>query len=184
MDPNDRLLDDALSSLRDAPADGPPDDVVRRTVDRLAAEGGRPTPSLIFERIRAMRPATKYAAAVALLLVVVILVATSWAPRRTAYALEETMEAVKTVRFMHLKAWLHDGTLRDERWIEIGPDGRQVRYRQETRRDEGRFLVVEDDGTVAVFRDDKQAVILYTSEQQQYQWDLYQKLVLLSVLSQ
>ena len=171
--PDDRHVDEALGALREAPVpDGPPDDVMQRTLQRLAAAERWPALPSVFARIQSMRPTTRYAAAAGFLFVAAVVVLTGLAPRHAAdaYALEQTMEAVKAVRFMHLKAWLPDGTLRDERWIEIGPDGRQVRYRQETKRDECRFVVVEDDGQVAVFRDDKQAVILYTSEQQQYQW--------------
>ena len=42
---------------------------------------------------------------------------------KEAYALEQTAEALKTVRFMHVVRRDRTGRIEDERWIEIGPDG-------------------------------------------------------------
>lgn len=98
--------------------------------------------------------------------VVVVLVAAwimSVIPAKTAYALEQTVEAFKSVRFVHLVDYLEDGTLRDERWIELGPDGNQVRYRQDTPAND--FFVVEDYETVYVYHKDKNTVVVQPKEQ-------------------
>ncbi|MCK4822990.1 tetratricopeptide repeat protein, partial [bacterium] len=52
-------------------------------------------------------------------------------------------------------------------WIEIGPHGRQVRYRQDT---PPHFLAVEDGKTTAEFRKDKKTIILYDRNDKQFQW--------------
>ncbi len=83
------------------------------------------------------------------------------------YAIEQTVEAMKNIRFLHLIKHSEDGQVKDERWIEIGMDGRQVRYRQDTPPD---FLVVEDGKTTALYRKDKNAVVLYDRKDKQYQW--------------
>lgn len=93
-----------------------------------------------------------------------------------AYALEQTIEALQNVRFLHIMGHDKAGQLRDERWIEIGMDGYQVRYRQQTPPDlVAKFpgvpaMVIEDGQTTAVYRSDKSAVILYDRKKMQYQW--------------
>lgn len=88
---------------------------------------------------------------------------------RPAYALDQTIQALKQVGFMHIIQRGADGTLADERWIEIGPDGRhQARYRQDTPR--GKFFVVDDQKTVLVHYKDKNTVVLCTPAQQRYTW--------------
>ena len=85
-----------------------------------------------------------------------------------AYAIVQTIEAFKNVRYMHVvrrdKAW----NIQDERWIEIGPDGVQARYRQDT---PGRdFYVVDDQQTVMVHHPDKNTVILYDANDKGWTW--------------
>jgi outer membrane lipoprotein-sorting protein len=84
-----------------------------------------------------------------------------------AYAFEETLEAVKDVRFMHIVRRDEAGQIDDERWIEIGPDGFQVRYRQDNPPNR---LIVEDGETVSVYYKDKNTIILYDPKDKQYQW--------------
>ena len=84
-----------------------------------------------------------------------------------AYAFEETLEAVKNVRFMHIVRRDEAGQIDDERWIEIGSDGFQVRYRQDNPPNR---LIVEDGETVSVYYRDKNTIILYDPKDKQYQW--------------
>ena len=84
-----------------------------------------------------------------------------------AYAFEETLEAVKNVQFIHIVSRDEAGQAKDERWIEIGPDGFQVRYRQDT---PPNFFVVEDGQTVSVYYKDKSTIVLYDPKDRQYQW--------------
>ena len=68
------------------------------------------------------------------------------------------------------------GRLNDERWIEIGMDGYQIRYRQQNpswlieQYPGAPSMVIEDGQATAVYRNDKQAVILYDRKDMQYQW--------------
>lgn len=83
-------------------------------------------------------------------------------PSKAAYAWEQTIEAIKQVRFFHTLMWDDNGQVKDERWIEIGEDGAQVRYRQDS--NFGDFgidiLAVEDDETAYVYYRDKNTVVL------------------------
>ena len=88
-------------------------------------------------------------------------------PSKEVYALEQTVEAVKNVRYMHIIRRHEDGTLTDERWFEIGPDGYQTRYRQDS---PPHLLIVDDGKTCFVHHKDKNTVILYDRNKQQYQW--------------
>ncbi len=84
-----------------------------------------------------------------------------------AYALGDTVEALKNVRFLHILGYDDQGGIKDERWIEIGMGGWQVRYRQDS---PPHHVAIEDGESTAVYRNDKKAVILYDREDMQYQW--------------
>jgi len=86
-----------------------------------------------------------------------------------AYAIEQTIEALHTIRFLHIVGRDETGRIADERWIEIGPDGSQVRYRQENPAPRPSSFI-EDGVTTAVYRHDKKAVILYDRNDRQFQW--------------
>ena len=107
-------------------------------------------------------------ASVAAIIVVAVLCAVLWQRSSpSAYAIEQTVEALKNVRFMHL-TWRDDtGRVREERWIEIGMDGRQVCYRQHRPPD---LLVVENGRSTAVCRHDKTTMVIYDRKDKQYQW--------------
>jgi tetratricopeptide (TPR) repeat protein len=89
---------------------------------------------------------------------------------KVAYAWEQTVAAIQGVKFVHLVWPNPDGTLRDERWIELGPDGRQVRYRQDTQDPRFRALFVQDGDTVMDWQKDKNTVILWDKKDQEYMW--------------
>jgi hypothetical protein len=84
-----------------------------------------------------------------------------------AYAFEQTLEAVKNIQFIHIVSRDETGQVKDERWIEIGPDGFQARYRQDT---PPNFFVVEDGETVSVYYKEKNTIVLYDPKDRQYQW--------------
>jgi len=84
-----------------------------------------------------------------------------------AYAFDQTLEAVKDVKFMHIIRRDKAGQIEDERWIEVGPDGFQVRYRQDNPPNR---LIVEDGDTVSVYYKDKNTIVLYDPKDKQYQW--------------
>lgn len=119
-------------------------------------------------RIRIARgPRARLASAAAVIGVAVLcaVIWSRWSP--PAYAIEQTVEALENVRFMHL-TWHDDSSrVREERWIEIGMDGRQVCYRQYRPPD---LLVIEDGRSTAVCRHDKTTVVIYDRKDRQYQW--------------
>jgi hypothetical protein len=88
----------------------------------------------------------------------------------TAYAIEQTIAALQNVRYMHIVKYDKAGNLEDERWEEIGPDGYQARYRQNT--PSHWFTVVDDRKTVMVYHagKDKNTAILYDPKDQSYTW--------------
>ena len=93
-----------------------------------------------------------------------------------AYAINQTVEALKNVRFLHIIGRDDTGQIKDERWIEIGMHGFQVRYRQQNplrvieKIPSAPIMVIEDGESTAVYRHDKQAVIIYDRKDMQYQW--------------
>ena len=115
-----------------------------------------------------MRRLTRLAAAV-VTIAFVLLVATfldNSAPH--AYGVEQTIEAIKNVRFMHMIQRDGSGNIEDEKWIEIGPDGRQARYRQNT--PAHGFFVVDDRKTVFLHRADKNTAVLYDPNDRWWTW--------------
>jgi tetratricopeptide (TPR) repeat protein len=93
-----------------------------------------------------------------------------------AYAIEQTVAALQNARFLHVIGRDPTEQITDERWIEIGMDGWQVRYRQQNplplieKYPGAPSMVIEDGSSTAVYRGDKKAVIIYDRKDQQYQW--------------
>lgn len=113
---------------------------------------------------------------VAAVIAVAVLSITFWGKLSSpAYAIEQTFEALQKVRFLHVVGRDDTGQISDERWIEIGDDGYQVRYRQQNppelveKAPGAPTLVIEDNASVAVYRQDKKAVILHGKDHQ-HQW--------------
>jgi len=121
----------------------------------------------IISRRFIMNRFTKIAAAAVLIVAVVLSITFLDKLTSQAYAFEQTLEAVKDVQFMHVVRRDEAGQIEDERWIEIGPDGFQVRYRQDNPPSR---LIVEDGQTVSVYYKDKNTVVLYDPKDKQYQW--------------
>ncbi len=111
---------------------------------------------------------TKLAAAAVIIIAVTLGLTTILDKSATpAYAIEQTVEAFKNIRFMHVVNQNESGQLVDERWIEIGPDGIQARYRQYT---PGHIFVVDDRKTVYAHYKDKDMVVLYDPDDHWYTW--------------
>ncbi len=153
------------------------DQRVREDMLRALAESER-TSALAWPSIRRTimkSPITKLAAAAVIVAAVALSITVVDKVTSPAYALEQTVEALKNVRFLHVVARDETGQVIDERWIEIGMDGRQVRYRQQNppalveEVPGAPSMVIEDAESVAVYRQDKQGVILYGKDNQ-YQW--------------
>ena len=91
----------------------------------------------------------RYGSAVALLVIVVATLAVMHLTTPRAYALEQTIKTISKVHFLHTVLKNEEGYLIDERWIEMGPDGNQARYRQYADLPEhGIRLLIIDDGNV------------------------------------
>lgn len=119
------------------------------------------------ERRFTMNRLTKLAAAAAIVIAIALSITFLDRSVTPAYAIEQTVEALQNVRFMHLVRRDDMGQIIDERWIEIGMHGRQVRYRQDS---PPNSVAIEDGESTAVYRHDKQAVIIYDRKDMQYQW--------------
>jgi tetratricopeptide (TPR) repeat protein len=107
-------------------------------------------------------PITKLAAAM-IIIAAVLLITILDKSATPAYAIEQTIDALKNVRFIHLVRRNQSGEIADERWIELDSEGEQIRYRQDSLPD---FLAIEDGETVAMYRKDKNAVVLYDTKEQ------------------
>lgn len=152
---------------------GSDDSLIENLMNRIDAKAfeksknaGRSNSKLITGRFT-MNYIWKIAAAAAIIVVLALSIAVVDKVTSPAYAFEETLEAVKDIRFIHVVSRDEAGQVKDERWIEIGPDGFQVRYRQDN--PPGR-LIVEDGKTVSVYYKDKNTIILYDPNDKQYQW--------------
>lgn len=107
---------------------------------------------------------------VATMIAVAVFSITFWARLSSpAYALEQTFKALQTIRFLHVVQHDAAGRVTDERWIEIGDNGYQVRYRQDNPAPRD-FGVIEDGKSTAVYYHDQKTVTLYDHNDKQYIW--------------
>ena len=136
--------------------------VMSRINDGASAEFNR------VERRFTMGRLTKLAAAAAIILAVALFITIVDKLTSPAYAIEQTIEAFKNVRFMHIIQRDRAGNIEDERWIEIGPDGIQARYRQDS--PERNFFVVDDREIVMVHHPDKNTAVLYDANEKCWTW--------------
>jgi tetratricopeptide (TPR) repeat protein len=146
----------------------------RRLADFRERFEAEPAPAGFWTRLSAIPPRAKavvFAATAAGLAVAVGIAALMIFSARPAYALSQTMQAFKQVRFMHIFRYSADGSVADERWIEIGDNGHQLRYRQDTHAPLDFFAVQDEKTVLAYYRDkDKNTVVLTTPQQQEYEW--------------
>jgi tetratricopeptide (TPR) repeat protein len=136
-----------------------------RSVDE-SNRAGKSNNKLITGRFT-MNYFVKIAAAAAIIVAVALSIVVVDKLTSQAYAFEQTLEAVKDIQFIHIVSRDEAGQVQDERWIEIGPDGFQVRYRQDN---PPNFFIVEDGQTVSVYHKDKNTIVLYDPKDRQYQW--------------
>ncbi len=85
----------------------------------------------------------------------------------SAYALHQTVEAFKSIRFLHIVERDEAGGIENERWIEVGPDGRQVRYRQDK---PPHILVIDDGESIARYHNHGNTMTIYHSPEMRYEW--------------
>lgn len=166
---NDEHIDKRFSQLlsaADRNATSPDEAFLNRlreeTTKTFMAASDKPVQSrrykIMHSRITKIGLGFAAAAAITIVIGVGVVTITTTKP---AYALEQTIEAITNVRFMHI---VND---RDERWIEIGPDGKQSRYRQDTH---GHLLVVDNRETIFAWYKDKNTVVITDLNGTDYQW--------------
>ena len=102
----------------------------------------------IIRRIAMRKPIAKLASAAAVIAIAILSIGVWHKMSAPAYALEQTIEALKSVTFMHIVKCDKAGNIEDERWEEIDLNGYQARYRQDT--PSHSFYVVDDRETVMV----------------------------------
>lgn len=145
-------------------------DVMGRINVSCATEQDRarkPRGELIARRI-IMNRFTKLAAAAVIIIAVALSITLFDRSVTPTYAIEQTVDAFRNVRFMHIVCRDDSGKVADERWIEIGPDGAQARYRQDSPSHD--FFVIDDRETVLVHHKDKNTVVLYEPKDKSYTW--------------
>ncbi len=172
---SDDVLNQAIQSLREEPAD---EDRMKAAIsaarralvaatDKNHATQRTTTSSPEWKSVIKSRWA-KAAAAVAAVVLTALVIINLLKPFQRAYALEQTAEALKQVRFFHMVRFDKEGNVVDERWIEIGPDGRQIRYRQDNTPSD--FHVVQNADTTAAYHGDKDTLVLWDPNDKQYVW--------------
>jgi tetratricopeptide (TPR) repeat protein len=118
-------------------------------------------------RIIMKSPITKLAVAAVIIVAVALSITVVDKLTTPAYAIVQTVEALKNARFLHIIGRDDAGQINDERWIEIGMHGLQVRYRQDK---PPHPFAIEDGESTARYRHDKKAVVIYDRKDLQYQW--------------
>jgi tetratricopeptide (TPR) repeat protein len=111
-------------------------------------------------------PAVRLAAAAVITIAALLF---SFLPRLTSpvYALDQTVEAMKNIRFVHVVRRNKARDIEQERWIEIGPNGRHVRYRHDK---SGHLFVIADGESTARYYPNRKLVVFYDPNAMPYQW--------------
>ena len=170
MTPEDKTQEAIREHFRFVANDG----LRRRMLDHVlqAQKSSRSTTQALGEptiRRIAMKGLIAKSAVAAAVIVIAALALTLLPKLNTpAYAISQTVEALQNVHFLHLIWYDEASQVKQERWIEIGADGFQVRYRQDS--PDHNFGAIEDGETTAAYRHDQKAVILDDHDEMQYQW--------------
>ena len=148
-------LDEAVNALKNEPiSTGPSQETIDTTLQKLMKAG----PGTIkkrfktTERIKTMKPFTKLAAAAAIIIAVLIGINQfGGSITTTAYALEQTIQASHSVRYLHIINTVvsHDEPM--EFWVEFEPSGqlKNMRFNKPA------WMEPSDGATVIVWKDNK-----------------------------
>lgn len=173
---NNEWLDDALAEAIGSEKSEPDFEKWQRehpeAAETLTTRAGQPRPGATrlhnIRTIAMKSKIVKLAAAAVIILALALLVSILNDSATPAYGIEQTIEAFKNVRYMHIvRGPRKDKDQGDERWIEIMADGSQGRYRQDT---PPLLFVVDDRKTVFAYRENKNTVVLYDPNQQTWTW--------------
>jgi len=110
---------------------------------------------------------SKLATAAAILVLASVSVVILDKSTSSAYALDQPVQALQSVRHVHLIERDDTGVIRSERWIEIGEDGRQSRYRQDK---PPHLFVIDDGNSIARYHPGAKAVTFPDRSAMRYEW--------------
>ncbi len=103
---------------------------------------------------------TKYAAAAVVLLAAVLLISFMDTTVKTAYALEDTIKANHSVRYLHIKIYKGDNNLHAEGWLVYGEQGELLKLRSKMPvTEDGPKDIVWDNGKATVFMSGKNILV-------------------------
>jgi hypothetical protein len=110
---------------------------------------------------------SKLATAAAILVVTGISIILLDGTTSPAYAINQTVEAFKSIRFLHVVERNGADVIENERWVEVGPDGGQARYRQDK---PPHIFVIDDGKSIARYHSYTNTMTIYHSREMQYEW--------------
>ncbi len=140
----------------------------RQTLDDLIERNRQSTEGQLTLWRKMMRsPIVKLTPAAALIAIVAVWIAIWQGPSTPAYGLDQTIQAMADVQFIHVLQRDATGSIQEERWIEVGPDGRQIRYRHDR---PPNVFVIQNGDSVARYDHPRKTVTLYAYDAMPYRW--------------
>lgn len=88
-------------------------------------------------------------------------------PETSVYSVKQTVEALGSVRNLHVIRRGESGDIEIERWMEINADGTQVKYFQETVNE---YLVMEDATTRLIYIIEQNAILIDDRDDTSITW--------------
>lgn len=139
-----------------------------RVLARVRRAQARDTETTVAHPSTRRRSIMKYASIAAIIGIAMLIGSQTITLSPPAYALDKTVAAMQNLPFIHMiKRQGTGGPIVEERWIEVGPDGQQVRYRHDRMAE---TFVIQDGASVARFHHEIKTVMLYSREQMPYRW--------------
>jgi hypothetical protein len=144
------ILEQAIKALSQADVpDGPSEELLRETLKQVEHENTKTNPFV--ERIRKMRPLSKFAAAAVVMVAAILSLTLLDKTVAPAYALEQTITACESLRFIHLKCE-PAGNGAEEIWAQFDSNGQLERLRMNfPNTDDGPKDVVWQEGKAEVW---------------------------------
>lgn len=162
----DRDLEDKLRKLGEDV--GPGRSLKEAVQAKLAEQPKAQIRPVTLWRTMMKSPIMKMTPAAVVIAIVAVCIVLWQSPSTPAYAIGQTVEAMKNIRFVHVVERSRiGGVIQQERWIEMGEDGRQARYRQDK---PPHILVINDGESAARFHQDTKTMFLYGRDEMPYHW--------------
>jgi hypothetical protein len=156
------ILEKSIKALKSCPfPSGPDRQTVDATVAALTKASGQTYDKLhkqqtIVERIKIMKTYTKLAIAAMLLIAAVLSITLLNKSATPAYALEQTIQASHSVRYLHAKLFSVSHDKPQECWVEFNPDGQLKNIRSHQPAWQG----VENEEKVGVWKENEAQIWL------------------------